>query len=321
MIRGLAYKNGKIYKDFPVEKIKEFLSDSALIWLDMEKPDEKELSLLNDVFHFHPLAIEDCVKRQQRAKVDDYKDYYFILLNAFKGRDVNRHFTYSEIYMFLGKNYFVTLHWENLNTLESVYRRTAESEIIFERGIDFIPYNVLDAVVDDYFPVMDRIGERIDYIEEEIFKNPYPQKIQDEILLLKRNMLKLRKTLSPQREVLNILLRHELYIIKEENRPYFMDVYDHLLRIIDLLDTYQDLLASTLELFMSQISNKMNGIMKTLTIITTIIMPLTLITGIYGMNFKYMPELNNHYGYFITLAVMGLITILEFIFFKIKKWL
>jgi hypothetical protein len=180
----------------------------------------------------------------------------------------------------------VSLHWEKVNIIEDLNIRASNNNLMFSRGIDFLLYNLFDAVIDEYFPLTDSIGDRIDNLEEKIIKAP-SQKSQEEILNLKRDIIKLRKVLSPQREVINILLRHDFELIKDENRLYFMDVYDHILRIIDLLDSYQDLITGSMDLLMTQISNKTNEIMKVLTIITTIIMPLTLITGIYGMNFKF----------------------------------
>lgn len=320
MIKNILYEDGKIIVNSSIKSIKSALISGEKIWVDMEKPDEKEINLLRDVFRFHPLAIEDCVHRIQRPKVVNYKDYYFIVLNEFIGGDINKYFTYSEVYIFLGDNYIVTLHWNKLKVIGDTMERIANGPHIFEKGIDFILYNLFDTLVDDYFPLTDSIGDKIDDIEETILKEPNKQ-IQDDILVLKRNILKLRKVLSPQREVLNILLRHDFDLIHEENRLYYMDVYDHMLRIYDLLDTYTDLLASTMDLYMSQISNRMNEVMKVLTMITTIMMPLSLIAGIYGMNFKFMPELGTRYGYFATLGLMAVIAVMEIFYFKKKKWL
>ncbi|MDF2672781.1 MAG: magnesium and cobalt transport protein CorA [Clostridiales bacterium] len=319
MIKNILYENGKIVENSSIKSIKSALISGEKIWVDMERPDEKEMNLLRDVFKFHPLAIEDCVHRIQRPKVVNYKDYYFIVLNEFIGGDINKYFTYSEVYIFLGDNYIVTLHWNKLKVIGDTMERITNGPYIFEKGIDFILYNLFDTLVDDYFPLTDSIGDKIDDIEETILKEPKRQ-VQDDILVLKRNILKLRKVLSPQREVLNILLRHDFDLIQEENRLYYMDVYDHMLRIYDLLDTYTDLLASTMDLYMSQISNRMNEVMKVLTMITTIMMPLSLIAGIYGMNFKFMPELGTRYGYFATLGLMAVIAVMEIFYFKKKKW-
>lgn len=320
MIKRILYENGKIIKNSSFKNIKSALESEDHIWVDMENPADKEIEILRDIFNFHPLAIEDCVHKRQRSKVDNYKGYYYIVLNEFTGGDINKNFTYSQIYIFLGANYIVTLHWNSLKSINDAINRITNAPYLFERGIDFVLYNLFDTLVDDYFPIADGIGEKIDRIEETILSNPEEQ-VQNDILTLKRNILKLRKVLAPQREVLNILLRHDFPLIKEENRLYYMDVYDHMLRIYDLLDTYMELLASTMDLYMSQISNRMNEVMKVLTMITTIMMPLSLIAGIYGMNFKFMPELESKYGYFAALVLMAVIAGVEIIYFKKKKWL
>jgi magnesium transporter len=314
------YDKDGFQTDKSSNEIGNALNEGKMMWVDLENPSEDDLKILSDVFKFHHLAIEDCVHKLQRPKVDNYKNYYFIVLNEFKEGKVSKYFTYSQLYVFLGEKYIVTVHWEELQVLKEALERVYNAPEMFERGIDFILYNLLDAIVDDYFPLTDDIGDKIDRIEEIILRNPKKQ-IQDEILVIKRNIIKLRKVLSPQREVVNILLRHDFPLIREANRMYYMDVYDHMLRIYDMLDTFADLLAGTLDLYMSQISNRMNEVMKVLTMITTIMMPLSLIAGIYGMNFKFMPELESRHGYFATLVAMGLIALAEVIYFRKKKWL
>lgn len=320
MINGIFYSQQEVKSNISRDDLEVNLRNKVPMWIDVFNPDVEEMKILKEVFNFHDLAVEDCVHRLQRPKVDNYKDYYFIVLNAFKGRDVKKGFLYSEIYIFIGEGYLVTIHWNELEVIKDASERVKNGVEVFKRGMDFILYILLDEIVDDYFPITDKIGDRIDNLEEIILRSPNKQ-IQGEILILKRNILKLRRVLSPQREVVNILLRHDFGIIAEENKLYYMDVYDHLLRIFDLIDTYQDLLASTLDLYMSQISNRMNEVMKVLTIITTIMMPLTVITGIYGMNFDYMPFLREKAGYYTTLGIMGGIMLVEFIYFKVKKWL
>jgi len=318
MVRCLSYSQGEIVSISP-NTITEKINNKNFLWVDLENPTDSEIRILSDVFKFHPLTIEDCLHRKQRSKVENYKDYYFIVMNVFKGRKLEEEFRISEIFLFVSQNYIVTVHWGNMEVVNAVYEKAKSAANIFERGIDFLLYNLLDEIIDDYFPIVDEVGNKIDEIEAEIFEEE-GKKIQSKIFFLKKNMLKLRKIITAQREVLNTLLRHDFAIIKEENKLYFMDVYDHIMRLFDFIDTYHDLLTGTLDLYMSYISNRMNGVMKTLTIIATIIMPLTLITGIYGMNFKNMPELNTEYGYFITLAVMGIIAFAEILYFKRKGW-
>lgn len=318
MIKSLLYNKGKVIENDSREFIKENLNTDNLLWVDIENPSNEEIKILSEDFKFHQLAIEDCIHKKQRPKIEDYGDNYFLIVNAFKCKKQQIH--YSEIFIFIGKNYLVTLHWERVNAVDNIYKRASASVHILSRGIDFLLYNLFDVVVDDYFPLTDLIEDEIDDIEEKIIKSPSDTSQQD-ILNLKRDILKLRKVLSPQREVINVILRHDFDLIQDENRLYFMDVYDHVLRIIDLLDTYQDLITGSMDILMTQISNKTNEIMKVLTILTTIIMPLSLISGIYGMNFKFIPELDYRYGYYGVLGVMAILVIIEIIYFRKKKWL
>lgn len=320
MIKLISYQNGSITHIGNIEEIEKKLNGKSLFWLDIINPDEKEIKVLREVFKFHPLVIEDCLHRVQRSKIDNFKDYYFIVLNAHREKENKRGFTYEGVYAFLGNSYIVTLHWSQLDVMERAHERVSKDPSAFERGMDFILYTITDEIVDSYFPLNDKIGDRIDTLEEMIIRFPKKQ-IQDEILVLKRMIVKLKRILSPQRDALNTLLRHDFSLIREENRLYFMDVYDHVLRIFDLADTHQDLLASTLDLYMSQISNRMNEIMKVLTIITTLMMPLTVISGIYGMNFEIMPGVHSRAGFGVTIVLMLVIVGAEVLYFKIKKWL
>lgn len=320
MVRTVAYGNGDFKVEHDKEKLEKHLNSKTPMWVDFINPSEDEIKLLGEVFNFHNLAVEDCIHRLQRPKVDNYKSYYFVVLNAFKGRDARKEFQYSEIYIFISENYLVTIHWQELEVIKKAHERIVNGINSFEKGMDFVFYTLLDEIVDDYFPITDKIGYKIEDLEEVILQNPNKQ-IQNDILNLKRNILRLRRVLAPQREVVNILLRHDFGIIKEENKLYYMDVYDHLLRIFDLIDTYQDLLAGTLDLYMSQISNRMNEIMKVLTIITTLMMPMTVISGIYGMNFQFMPGLQSKAGFSVAIILMLVIMSIEVIYFKIKKWL
>lgn len=320
MIKAMAFENEEIIKDTSSENIMNFIKNKKKLWIDINNPDEKDMKLLQKDFKFHPLAIEDCLNKFERSKIDDYRDYYFIVIHSVKGLSKNRRIVYSQIYIFVCQNYIITIHFENVKPLDFVWNRIISGMNIKNEGIDFILYNILDSVTDDFFPLTDRIGENIDRIEDLILKNP-GKKVEDEIILLKRNMLKFRRIISPQREVLNTLLRHDIPLISEKNRMYFMDVYDHILRIYDLIDSYHDLLSGSMDLYMTQISNRMNAVMKILTIITTIATPLSLITGIYGMNFKYMPpELDSRYGYYGVMLSMVAIVIVEIFYFKKKKW-
>jgi len=323
MIRCLAYNAKKELANYiEIEDIKKALARKDILWVDIEQPNEEEINILRDVFNFHPLAIEDCINSKQRPKVDQYKDFYFIIMHALGKHEDTRVnvVNISELNIFLGDCYIVTFRKKKIEFIEPVYRRYEKAPSLFEKGIDFVFYSLIDELVDEYFPLLDSMGSALEKLEEMAFKDPNP-KTQNELFRLKNNIFRLRKILSPQREVLNIILRHDFGFVKEENRVYFMDVYDHLVRLFDLVDTYHDIISGALEAYLSSLSNKLNEIMKVLTIITTIMMPLSLIAGIYGMNFQYMPELKWKFGYLWALGLMAFVVIVMLIYFKKKKWI
>lgn len=318
MIRTLLYKDGKLETKENEFKIRNMIKNGAMAWIDVNNATEEELDDIAKEFKLHPLALKDCRNKRQRAKIDDYGTYYFMILNVIMEK--KRTILHKEEYVFMGENYIITFSWDSSNIMDEQFERMSEKAQLFERGIDFILYNILDAITDAYMPVMDRIGTYIDELEERILNNPI-KTIQQEIIGYKRRLISLKRLLSPQRDAVNIMLRHEYTLITEKSRMYYMDVYDHILRMFELVDTYEEILSGTMDLYMSEISNKTNDIMKILTIMSTIIMPLTLISGIYGMNFVNMPELGTKYGYFITIGVMAVIVIAEIHYFKHKKWL
>ena len=190
---------------------------------------------------------------------------------------------------------------------------------IISYGSDFVLYNILDEAIDQLFVITDKVEEKINILEEESMNNPV-QSTLNNIMRVKKSVIKLRRVVSPLREVINTLLRHD-DIITEKHRLYFSDIYDHILRIYDLIESDHEMVTSCLELYSSQLSNSMNKVMKILTIITTVMMPLTIITGIYGMNFQNMPELRAKYSYFITIFIMFFISLCQILYFRKKKWL
>jgi len=291
----------------------------AVLWTDIEIPDSSEVEVLGSVFGFHPLAVEDCIKMQQRAKLDDYQDYFFIVTQSVaEGRSDNR-LMEKELDIFVGHNFIVTFHWEEVGPVSSVRQRIEKNPEILARGTDYLLYLILDAVIDDYFPFLDHLDDRYSRFEEKILENRGKIEL-NELLKLKRTLLEMRKILSPHREMVNALIRYEGLFTKEENRIFFLDVYDHLMRIFDFLDTYRELISGSLEIYLTVVSNRMNEIMKTLTIIATIMLPLTFISSIYGMNFRYMPELEWRYGYLWSIGLMLATAGGMVYYFRNKKW-
>ncbi|PKM47661.1 MAG: magnesium and cobalt transport protein CorA [Firmicutes bacterium HGW-Firmicutes-8] len=298
---------------------KKTAQPGGLTWTDIEKPDNQETNVLREVFDFHPLAVEDCINMRQRAKLDDYKDYFFVVLHWAADHSTGSRIEVRELGIFVGHNYIVTFHRDEIGPVSSVRDRIEKTPELLSRGIDYILYLIIDAVIDDYFPILDRVDDDFSSVESQLLGSPGTADFND-LFKLRRALVDIRKILSPHREMINALIRHEGLLIKEENRVFYLDVYDHLMRIFDFLDTYRDLISGSQEIYLTAVSNKMNEVMKTLTVIATIVLPLTLISSIYGMNFRFMPELGWRYGYFWALGLM-LVTAggLVYYFWR-KKW-
>ena len=320
MISSWAYLSDGTFIQHPApSRFKEILSDERnLLWVDLEDPGEEELSLLKDVFNFHPLFIEDCSNSRSNPKLDLVEDYLFLITHScfyYQEKNEEQALSIRELDIFAGNNYVVTSHMGHIRSVSTNRKRCEGGCSTMEKGADFLLYNILDRLIDNYFPILDELNDRLLKIEEEIIKNPRPE-LQARMFALKRCILTLRKVIPPQLELIGRFTRPECRFVRKEYKPYFKDVYDHVLRIHQMTESARELITADMEAYLSAISFKLNDIMKTLTIIATIFIPLTFITGLYGMNFRYMPELTWKYGYLfswglISAAVGGL-----FIYFK-----
>ena len=295
--------------------IKEAESTTEPYWIDINMPTENDFIVLKNHFKFHPITLDDCAQKLKRSKIHDYNEYHFITVTVSENM-VKGNFSYKNIHIFLTEKFILTIHYNENKVLKKIFTRIQKDSKIFSNGTDFIMYHIFDEIVEQYFLLTDKIENHIDNLEEKAMNNPV-QSTVNEIMKTKKTIITLRRVISPIRELVNTLLRHD-DIISTNNRIYYTDLYDHILRIYDLIESEQEMITSCLELYSSQLSNSMNKVMKFLTIITTIMMPLTIITGLYGMNFKNMPELEYKYGYFIVLFIMLSITIFQVIFFRRK---
>ena len=290
-----------------------------VVWVDVLNPDAQDYACLIEEFGFHPLAIEDCQQPHQRPKVDEYLGYYFIVLYEAEFTPTNE-LILRELNIFLGTNYVVTVHNEPVKALaqgEKLWRSWTD---LAKRGSGLLAYLLIDAVVDEYFPILDTISEWMDDIEDELFDETRDAKLED-IFAVKKDLLLLRRSIAPLRDVFNTLLRREQQVFSRETQVYFQDVYDHILRVGEMIDNLRDLLGSTMDVYLSLQSNRMNIVMKRLTAISTILMSAALVSGIYGMNFAHMPELQWEYGYYLALGFMALLVVGLLIFFRHIKWL
>lgn len=314
--RRLAYRG---QDDLHRADIELALAEKEFLWLDLEGPGQQEVLLLREVFRFHPLAIEDCLHGLQRPKLDDYVDYLFLVLHAVSERSPEGRFNVAQIDAFIAPTYLVTVHAEPFSFVEETFQQCGQKRELLGKGTGFLLYQLLRRLVDAYFPVLDDVEERLATMEQNVFLEP-ERRLVAEIFALRRRILRVRKTLAPQRDALALLLQRAETFLRAEDRAYFLDIYDHVLRLVETTDNYRDLAAAGLEAYLTATSNRLNEIMKVLTVITTIMMPLSVIAGIYGMNFEYMPELRSPYGYPVVLAVMAATAAGMLWYFRRKGW-
>lgn len=288
MIRSLYItRDGLVKTDLLLGAFAEALRDQdGLLWVDFEgTPPETDEPILRDVFGFHPLAVDDALQESHVPKVDDWGEYLYIVLHAvIFDRTDGGHVDTLELDVFLGRNFMVTHHDQNIAAIERVWSASQRDERLWKNGVDHILYRLTDEVVASYMPVVEEIDEAVDRAEEEVFERATPETLS-KIFALKRAVLHLRRIIGPQREVLNKLARDDYPAIDTQARVYFRDVYDHLVRLHDITESIRDLVSGTLDTYLSVINNRMNDIMKTLTIITTMFMPISFVVGFFGMNF------------------------------------
>lgn len=308
-------------KDIPAAEIGELcLKEQKIIWADVADPTSEDFIKLAEEFKFHPLSIEDCRNAHQRPKVEEYQGYYFIVLYEAELVGPENHLELRELNIFLGANYLVTVHSRPIRAVETAARLWGEWTDRAEHGAGLLAYLLMDAIVDDYLPLLDTMSERMDELEDLIFGEFDPQSIE-EIFRIKKQLLYLRRSITPLRDVFNTMLRREQPIFARETHVYFQDVFDHIIRVADTVDTLRDMLGSTMDAYLSIQSNRMNMVMKRLTSIATILMSVTLVAGIYGMNFTYMPELHTRYGYVFALLMMLVIAVGLYFYLRKIKWL
>jgi magnesium transporter len=308
--------------DVTHEEMREALKDPAnLLWLDISSMDDTDIDLLTGTFSLHPLTIEDFIMANARPKVENFKDYIFLVMFSMESHDkAQAKINTAEIDFCLGRNFLITAHDNKVASLCTSKERIRKQSPMMMNGADFLLYSVLDCLVDSYFPVITEFDDRVDRISDELFIEPSNETLK-KIYNLKNEIMYLRRTIGPQADVVSLLARGDFPFIGQANSVYFRNICDNLVRLNDIVGTSRDIITGALEAYVSVVSNRLNEIMKTLTVIATIAMPLTLIASIYGMNFKNMPELTNKYGYPAALLFMVVVAIIMLFYFKRKKWL
>jgi magnesium transporter len=319
------YRQGRLESvEFEPSEASELLKDpDLLLWLDIEGPTEENMAMLGREFGFHELALEDCLHPHQRPKIEQYGSYYFLVAYAVSagGGELQGH----ELAAFVGHHYLITVRKDPPYDLAEVVKRSEAHTELCEEGGAYLLYLLLDEIVDGYFDALDRLEDLSEEVEDAVFTEqatPTADEVgrQTQIFQLKKQLLKFRRVVSPLREVLDVMQRRTIDVVSAPLEPYYRDVYDHVLRATDFLDNLRDILSSALEAHLAVVSNRLNEIMKRLTSWGAIILVPTLIAGIYGMNFRHMPELNWVFGYPFALGLMVASGLLLFRAFKTRGW-
>jgi len=314
-----------LFQEKEVKTIEEcflFKDTPTITWINIDGLHQVEiLEKLGECYGFHPLVLEDILNTDQRPKVEDYGEYLYIVLKMLDQSNQSNEILTEQMSLILGPSFVISFQEREGDVFDSIRERIRTGKgRIRKMGADYLTYSLLDSIVDNYFIVMEKLGEKIEFLEEELVKRPIPETLQT-IHHLKREMIFFRKAVWPLREVIGSLERGELPLVKETTRIYLRDVYDHTIQVIDTIETFRDMVSGMLDIYLSSVSNRLNSVMKVLTIIATIFMPLTFIAGIYGMNFKYMPELEWKWGYPTVWIAVILIGVSMLIYFKKKGWL
>ncbi|MBI2345318.1 MAG: magnesium/cobalt transporter CorA [Deltaproteobacteria bacterium] len=320
MIRCTTYLNGTIRDDLPLAEISDVIPKAEnQVWLDLEGEPPERMQLLKEEFGFHDLSLEDCVKAGQRAKVDEYPGYYFLVFYSPYWDAAHHRIRARELHCFVGPNYLVTAHREPIHAIQTARQRWGQHAAMIPQGIGFLVYTIMDSVIDEYFPLLQQLDASIEALEERLFQPQNEQK-PDDLFRLKKNLLYLRKILAPKRDIFNALARRDQPLFSAQTQFYLRDVYDHVIRLIEQVDALREMATSLLDTYLSAVSNKTNTIMKSLTGVATVLMMLGLIAAVYGMNFRHMPELDWPYGYPAAVTLMGLCGFIMALYFRRKRW-
>jgi magnesium transporter len=324
-----VYRKGsdEVEEGFTKEDLPALLKDeSNVVWVDLqgetpEKMDEAK-NILSNVFNFHHLTIEDCLETRNQPKIEAFPDYFYFIVHGVKNETNSANFVTKELDGYLGKNFVVTYHVERFSSIKRVKSQIRANSYACQRGAAYVLHQILDQLVDLYMPVVDDFDNTINLIEDRVFRMRRDNnEILEEIMDLRRSVARLKRISSRQLDVLYRLSNGEFPQIPKSILPFYRDVYDHLLRISDLSESYRDLVSGLFDIHFSVTANKTNEVMKLLAIFSAIMLPLSLIAGIYGMNFEHMPELKTPYGYYMTIGFMILVAVTLLYYFWRKGWI
>ncbi|MDD5081599.1 MAG: magnesium/cobalt transporter CorA [Candidatus Omnitrophota bacterium] len=308
--------------DINIDEALSFKDNNSITWINVDGLHELGIiEKIGNKFGLHSLTLEDIVNTGQRPKFEDFESYIFIVLKMVMFDDKNKEITAEQVSFILGEDFVVSFQEKEGDVFDPIRERIRKAKgRVRKMKADYLAYSLIDAVIDNYFSILEKLDDKIEIIEETLISNPEPNTLGD-IYKLKRDIIFLKKSIWPLREAVNSLERAESDIISENMGVFFRDIYDHTIQAIDTVETFRDMVSGMLDIYLSSISNRMNEIMKVLTIFAAIFIPLTFIAGIYGMNFEFMPELKWKWGYFMALSIMFLLGTGMLFYFRKKKWI
>jgi magnesium transporter len=315
----------KAFKERDFWKVKDcvpFKKTKTVTWINVTGVNDE--NLIRDIakgFGLHPLVVEDIIKTDQRPKMEDYEDYLFLVLKMIDYSAEKKELEIEQLSLVIGKNFVLSFQETEGDIFDPIREAIRKGKRkIRKLKCDYLAYTLIDAVVDNYFNVLEKIGDNVEEIEQALMVNATPRTLHT-IYGMKRELIFLRKSVWPLREVISIMERRESKLISPTTSVYLRDVYDHTIRVMDAVETLRDIVSGMLDIYLSSISNKLNEVMKVLTIISTIFIPLTFITGIYGMNFTHLPEVKWRYGYLFVWCIIIVVAIALLVYFRRKKWI
>lgn len=325
-ITVVNYSDNNVVKKRIGHSLKECLFSEkigGITWINVEGL--KDPDLIKEVarhYNLHPLTVEDILNVEQRPKVEEFEEYYFVVLRMLAFPPEQDDFSVEQISIVFGENFVLSFQEKGFHLFDTIRDRLsmATGQRLRQNGSDYLTYRLIDVVVDKYFIVLERLSEKIEATEEAIMANPTTENAH-QLYYLKHQILTARKAIWPMREAISHLLQCDNEMISSFTRVYLRDVYDHIVQAIDAMEGFRDVLSSMMDIYLTSLTNRMNEIMKVLTIIATIFIPITFLASVFGMNFDYMPELNYHWGYFIVLGVMFSVVSTMLLFFRRKKWI
>ena len=322
VINCVAYANGHRMNTVQIDEISEVLKrPGQFVWIGLNEPDEALMAEAKEEFGLHELAVEDAHRAHQRPKIEAYADSLFIVLRTAEMTKGQARVSFGETHFFLGSNFIVTIRHGSTLSYADVRARCESTPHLLSKGPSFALYAVMDSIVDQYFPIVHELSEELERTEEKVFSGKPNRETITQIYQLKRELLEVKRAVSPLIDICNRLMRFDLALIPEETRPYFRDIYDHAIRINEMVDNTRELLTSVLEVNFSLISVSQNDVAKKFAGWAAIIGVPTMVAGIYGMNFTFIPELHWHYGYPVVLLVTASLCILLYYRFKRSGWL